>query len=232
MKSIYIPVSRKALASITFASAEIKLYATVSALGDVHQPNVLILDRLHFTTFMALVTETEILADQFYFAKIIVFGNCSATERITLLEKGASDVFSEPINHLEIKMRIESLLHTYKLFPRNIVKLHPFLLYPNSGKVQIGSDTLALTQREISILTCLLVHRGQVITRQQMLDWLDYHATQTVSDASLDVYIKRLRDRLNQYHSVVETVRGFGYRFNEVSARGYLSHSKSANKAH
>ena len=77
-----------------------------------------------------------------------------------------------------------------------------------------GSEEVVLTATEYRLLLVFLNHRGQNLSRQQILDCLWDEAGDFVNDNTLTVYIKRLRRKLGdtEENQLIKTIRGYGYR--------------------
>lgn len=83
------------------------------------------------------------------------------------------------------------------------------------GKVYKASIELALTALEYRLLMIFINHRGQILSREQLLEQIWDVAGEFVNDNTLTVYIKRLRKKIEdnpQRPAIIETVRGLGYR--------------------
>lgn len=82
------------------------------------------------------------------------------------------------------------------------------------GKVYCGNEEIILTAMEYKLLLIFLNHRGQTLTRQQILNDIWDAVGDYVNDNTLSVYIKRLRKKLGDSPEgqIIKTVRGIGYR--------------------
>ena len=81
-------------------------------------------------------------------------------------------------------------------------------------QVKRGEETIPLTLSEFGILKRLLVNRGKVLTRNQLLDDVQ-NDDAFIVDRNIDVHIASLRKKLGSSFKFIETVRGVGYRFKE-----------------
>jgi two-component system phosphate regulon response regulator PhoB len=79
-------------------------------------------------------------------------------------------------------------------------------------RVEVGGDEIQLTPTEYRLLATLLERRGRVQSRRQLLQaaW-DVHAQ--IETRTVDMHVQRLRTKLGPAGDLIETVRGFGYRF-------------------
>jgi len=81
-------------------------------------------------------------------------------------------------------------------------------------RVVIGSETSSLTYREFELLQFLVLREGQTVPREGIIDHLwDPEDDQAPNLRTIDVHIRRMRQKLEPYSEIVRTVRGAGYRF-------------------
>ena len=82
-------------------------------------------------------------------------------------------------------------------------------------EVHIDGAQASLTHKEFDLLTHLIAHEGETISREDLISslWEDASAEETPTERTIDVHIRRLRRRLGAYASVVRTIRGGGYRY-------------------
>ena len=91
-------------------------------------------------------------------------------------------------------------------------------LYPARAKVFKGDKEISLTAMEYRLLLAFLKNPGQVFTRARLLEEIWDVAGDFVNDNTLTVYVKRLREKLEddiQNPRIIQTVRGLGYRVGE-----------------
>ena len=86
------------------------------------------------------------------------------------------------------------------------------------NKVYVDDKELSLTALEYKILCLLFTHRHQIITRDYILENIWDYDDKFVNDNTLTVYIKRLREKLNNNH-IIMTVKGLGYRVDDDEKR-------------
>jgi DNA-binding response OmpR family regulator len=133
-------------------------------------------------------------------------------EKVKGFELGTDDYLTKPFDPLELTVRVKSLLKRYRIGSTQTIQFGDVTLDRQTYKVMKGTETLALPLKEFELLYKLAETPGQVYTREQLIDqiWgLDY----TGDDRTIDVHIKRLRERfLTTQEFRIETVRGLGYR--------------------
>ncbi len=133
------------------------------------------------------------------------------------LDLGADDYISKPFRVRELLARIKSVLRRYgnssgasdNIVIKNVtVKL-------KEAKVYKDEEELFLTALEYKLFLVLLQNRGRVISRSQLLEGIWDVAGDFVNDNTLTVYIKRLREKVEDdpnNPNIITTVRGMGYR--------------------
>jgi len=133
-------------------------------------------------------------------------------EKVKGFELGTDDYLTKPFDPLELTVRVRALLKRYRMGSTNLIQMGNVVLDRQTYKVTMGTDSLALPLKEFELLYKLAGTPGQVYTREQLIDqiWgIDY----TGDDRTVDVHIKRLRERFASADDFrIETVRGLGYR--------------------
>ncbi len=133
------------------------------------------------------------------------------------LELGADDYVTKPYRVKELLSRISANIRRYHIQQQNAPTnsycfgVHEFFL--NEFRLQCNRVNVECTPSELRLLKELIVHEGQVLTRNQLLERLYDAEENYIDDNTLSVYMKRLRNRLGDDAEWIETVRGVGYRF-------------------
>ncbi|GGP08123.1 response regulator transcription factor [Oceanobacillus neutriphilus] len=134
------------------------------------------------------------------------------------LDMGADDYITKPFRIRELISRIKTVLRRYQkndTQEKDSIQIGSLVVLPLEGKVYKVNAELALTALEYRLLMIFLNHRGQILTREQLLEMIWDVAGEFVNDNTLTVYIKRLRKKIEdnpQKPVLIETVRGLGYR--------------------
>lgn len=146
----------------------------------------------------------------------VIFLTASGDEYsvITGLELGADDYIAKPFRPRELVCRIRSVLRRVgKSQP--VMDVGPLRVDTNRGAAFRDGRDLNLSVLEYRLLLTLLNHRGTTLSRSRLLEEIWDAAGDFVNDNTLTVYIKRLRDKIEddpQNPAVIRTVRGIGYR--------------------
>lgn len=130
-------------------------------------------------------------------------------------EFGADDYISKPFRLKELLVRIKSVLRRYNNETADgIIKFKDLTVNTNEAKVYKNGNEIILTAMEYRLLLILLNNRGKVLSRTQLLENIWDVDGDFVEDNTLTVYIKRLRDKIEEEPNrpiVIKTVRGLGY---------------------
>jgi len=131
---------------------------------------------------------------------------------------GADDYVAKPYRLKELLSRIAANIRRYKLSRNSAAEEESFVFgthrfYQKEFRLLKENQVVDCTSSELRLLNELIVHGGQVLTRTQLLGRLYDTENTFIDDNTLSVYMKRLRDKLEEDAKYIETVRGVGYRF-------------------
>jgi DNA-binding response OmpR family regulator len=135
------------------------------------------------------------------------------------LELGADDYVSKPFSPKVLFSRIKAILRRGKEPEKTakVAKYGDFTLDVDRYILRKKEKVIPLTLSEFGILRRLVSNRGQVLSRNQLLDDVN-NDDAFIVDRNIDVHIASLRKKLGPTFDWIETVRGIGYRFKEESA--------------
>jgi DNA-binding response OmpR family regulator len=151
---------------------------------------------------------------------IFLTARASETDRIVGLELGANDYIVKPFFIREVVARIKVQLRR----PREaapVLKSGELELDRSRCQVWLRGREIQLTATELRLLEFLMGRSGIVFSREQLLDAV-WGNDRAVTDRTVDVYILRLRQKLEEdpgRPQFIRSVRGFGYSFNEARPR-------------
>lgn len=130
-------------------------------------------------------------------------------------ELGADDYISKPFRVKELMLRIKSVMRRYSNETSDgIIKINNLKINTNEAKVYKNNEEIISTAMEYRLLLILLSNRGKVLSRTALLENIWDVAGDFVEDNTLTVYIKRLRDKIEEDPAkpeFIKTVRGLGY---------------------
>jgi len=159
---------------------------------------------------------TDRIRKELQLAVPIIFMTAKTAENdiLTGFNVGGDDYISKPFSIKEMVARIKAVLKRGKkdVGPVRIYKEGELEVDVNSKVVTIDGDTISLTRKEFEILAMLLKHRGQYISRTDILNrvWSD---DVIVTERNVDVNIARLRKKIGNYGDKIKGKSGFGYAF-------------------
>ncbi|MFP7296796.1 response regulator transcription factor [Neobacillus niacini] len=133
------------------------------------------------------------------------------------LDMGADDYITKPFRIRELISRIKTVHRRYHRHShqKNTIDLENIQINTLEGKVYKNGQEILLTALEYRLFLLFATHIGQVLTRAQLLDRIWDVAGDFVNDNTLTVYIKRLREKLEDdpgKPTILKTVRGMGYK--------------------
>ena len=140
----------------------------------------------------------------------------SEYDKVVGLDGGADDYVSKPFGMMELVSRIKALLRRAGESQTAMVeyKLGPLYVCPSKHIIRVNNQDVALTLKEYEVLCLLLEHQGTVFNREQILNQIwGYHFDG--ESRTVDVHIRTLRQKLGEAGSLIETIRGIGYRIGE-----------------
>jgi DNA-binding response OmpR family regulator len=144
---------------------------------------------------------------------IMLTARSDDVDKIVGLELGADDYLAKPFNPRELVARVKAILRRYErsVRPGGVIHLGQLTVDPGSREVTVAGESVKYRTKEFDLLHTLAQHRGQVLSRDQLLDLVwgydFYGETRTV-----DVHIAHLRNKLKGSDVQIETVRGVGYK--------------------
>lgn len=134
---------------------------------------------------------------------------------VTGFELGADDYITKPFRLKELSVRIKSVLRRYsKDTTHGIINVKNIKINTKEAKVYKDNNEIILTAMEYKLLLSLIKNRGRVLSRTALLENLWDIDGDFIEDNTLTVYIKRLRDKIEEEPNkpaVIKTVRGLGY---------------------
>ena len=145
----------------------------------------------------------------------IIFLTAKDTEDDTLqgFGLGADDYVTKPFSIREVLARVKAVLNRTSSQPSTgIISYKGLVIDANSNTVTIDGEPASLTRIEYDLLRLLLANRGQIFSRQELLEQV-WPQDVIVTERTVDVNIARLRKKLGQYAACLVSRTGFGYSF-------------------
>lgn len=145
---------------------------------------------------------------------LMLTGRTAVDDRVQGLDAGADDYLAKPFALKELAARIRALTRRDLADRTAVLRAGPILLDTGARRLTVGDRAIELTAKEYAVLEFFMLHRGLVLTRDQVLDnvW-DWGADS--SQNLVEAYVSRLRRKLVAAGTADPwtTLRGAGYRF-------------------
>lgn len=168
------------------------------------------LDGLAFTRIVRAESDVPIL---------MLSARGASSDRVLGIDQGADDYLAKPFSPAELVSRVKAILRRSEARePRSDlepVRFADLLIDPARHEVHRGAEVLVLTSGELRLLLALVRADGRILSREALLDALYGGGEGDILERTVDVYIRRLREKLGddiENPRYVLTVRGAGYR--------------------
>ncbi|MGB9641580.1 MAG: response regulator transcription factor [Candidatus Ratteibacteria bacterium] len=145
---------------------------------------------------------------------IILTARSDESDKILGLELGADDYVTKPFSPKELVARVRSVLRRHTVKEETLAVGDILKVDLKKYEVRIKNKKICLTTTEFNILKILLSKKGWVLTREKILELL-WHGEKAVIDRTIDVHIKKLREKLGEAGKFIKNVRGVGYKIEE-----------------
>jgi DNA-binding response OmpR family regulator len=152
---------------------------------------------------------------------VFLLADAAEEHRILALESGGDDCILKPFSPRELVARVQAVLRRFApMTPRNGKETADLVIDSLAMKVCVRGSEVPTTSLEFRLIEYLARHRGQVFTRDLLLDavWGDM---QFVTPRSVDACIRRIREKIEPDRSkptYLKTIRGVGYRLDAIAA--------------
>lgn len=184
-----------------------------------HMPSLVVLDLM-----LPEVEGTEVCkrlkadAKTAHIPILMLTAKAEEVDRVLGLELGADDYVTKPFSPREVVLRVKSILRRAQgdAEPAEVLKFGDVTVDRGKHEVAVKSKVVDLTATEFKLLATLMERRGRVQSRDRLLtDVWGYEGD--VDTRTVDTHVRRLREKLGRAADCIETIRGVGYRFTEIT---------------
>jgi two-component system OmpR family response regulator len=141
---------------------------------------------------------------------LVVTVRDAVEDRVKGLDLGADDYIAKPFHLFELEARVRALIRRANAHASSSIVHGRLTLDTGGRRLHCDGVALELTSREFAVIELLLLRAGRVVTKQQIMDnlygWDDAYSSNTV-----EVFVHRLRKKLESTGLDIRTVRGMGY---------------------
>jgi len=146
---------------------------------------------------------------------IMLTAKGTETDKVVGLEVGADDYLTKPFSNKELIARIKTILRRYEkpsTAPSPILKFKDLEIDTEKHEVKAAGKTIELTAKEFQLLHYLAENKGRVFSRERLLDSV-WGIDVAIETRTVDVHMRRLREKLGKSGDHLTTLRGVGYKF-------------------
>lgn len=142
---------------------------------------------------------------------IVMTARAGVADRVDVLDLGADDYVTKPFDFAELEARCRAVLRRRGGATQTVQRFAGFTFNPLTAQLLVADEPRELRNRELRLLEILLAAPERIFSKSQLCDRLFSYA-ESVSDNAIEVYVARLRKKLEGSGARIDTVRGMGYR--------------------
>lgn len=140
---------------------------------------------------------------------LVLTARDSWTDKVSGLDAGADDYLTKPFSMEELLARVRALIRRSSGHASAEIECGPVRLDTRNSKVTVDGDGVRLTAQEYKLLSYLMHHMGEVVSRTELTEHI-YDQDFDRDSNTIEVFVNRIRKKLGV--NIIETVRGLGYR--------------------
>jgi DNA-binding response OmpR family regulator len=182
------------------------------------RPNVLILDlMLPQMSGLDVCRRLRKEPDTVRLPILMLTAKAEETDKVLGLELGGDDYLTKPFGPRELVARVKALIRRSEEAPgEEVVKAGALEVDLGRYTVSIRRRAVELTAKEFDLLKAFILAKGRALTRDYLLDrvW-GYDQASEIESRTVDVHVRRLREKLGPEAKRIVTVKSVGYRFNQ-----------------
>jgi two-component system alkaline phosphatase synthesis response regulator PhoP len=148
---------------------------------------------------------------------IFLTARSAEVDEIVGLEIGADDFLHKPISPRKLVARVRALFRRSEPGGEekdSVIRTRRITLDRSHYTVRVGGEEIFFPRKEFEVLALLIAHPGRVFSREVILDQV-WGTNVVVTDRTIDVHIRKIREKLGDDAALIETIKGVGYRFRD-----------------
>lgn len=148
---------------------------------------------------------------------LILTARDAIEDRVHGLDLGADDYMTKPFNLVELEARVRALIRRGQLGSNAALHCGNLVFDPAGRRASNGDTPIELSSRELGVLEVLMLRQNKVVNKEQIMEAL-CNWDEDLGDNAIEVYIHRLRKKLESSGARIRTIRGLGYLLEEDHA--------------
>src|SRR3954469_6896135 len=141
---------------------------------------------------------------------LVLTARDALSDRVKGLDLGADDYLTKPFDLPELEARVRALIRRGQSGGGSLLAHGPLTLDTTGRRATLAGASLELSAREIGVLEVLMLRSGRVVNKEQLAEQL-YGWDEEVGANAIEVYVHRLRKKLEPAGVAIRTIRGLGY---------------------
>ncbi|MFZ5608818.1 MAG: response regulator [Pseudomonadota bacterium] len=180
-------------------------------LGDTEHYDAVILD-LGLPVIDGVTVLERWRAAQRTMPVLLLTARDSWSDKVAGLDAGADDYLAKPFKMEELLARLRALIRRSKGHATAELICGPVLVDTKTSRVFVDGEAVRLTAQEFKLLSYLIHHKGEVVSRTELTEHI-YDQDFDRDSNTIEVFVNRIRKKLGS--PIIQTVRGLGYRLEE-----------------
>ena len=141
---------------------------------------------------------------------LIISAREGLDDRIKALDLGADDYLTKPFKLLELEARLRALIRRSNNNNSNLVNVGVLTLNMAERMISGNGKVIAFSKREFGVLELLMLRKGRVVSKEALIENL-YNLSEEIGSNAIEVYIYRVRKKLEPYNILINNISGLGY---------------------